>query len=531
MANNHINPSTFNQSAVALQKYLPATTDPCGRITFSIPSNQTENQFIGRVDATLTQKHSLYGRYFLDGYGSPASFSPTNILVTAAAGNQERVQALTVGETWVINPQFLNTIHATGTRRRNNRGPVPGINANTVGVNIFDLFDTGFQLSVTGKWSIYCGTCSPGFFNVNTFSISDDVTMTRGKHQIAFGGEFARSQYNSRNAFMANGNFGFSGTFGQKGPAGTSTGGTGVDANLDFLMGAMSSYAQSLTQQNATRAPIPSLYVQDTYHATKRLTLSAGVRWQPMFFPYDEFGRGTTFDHAAFLSNTHSQVYSNAPAGSFYYGDPGVTKAFTDNSPWQFSPRLGLTIDPRGDGKTVFRAGFALVYDEPNFFTSGGVTQNPPFATATATQPITQPLSFTNPWSVGTVTTNPYPQPYPPTPANAVFPNSGTYKVMPKHFRSMYVTQWTASMQHQFGRGWEFQLDYIGNKTSFAPLATPLDPAIYVPGLCGSTACSTTGNTASRYSPLTVRTCRVKYLAVAAAWFWLGQAQAPATKG
>ena len=196
---------------------LPATTDPCGRITFlTIPSNQIENQFIGRVDATLTQKHSLYGRYFLDGYGSPASFSPTNILVTAAAGNQERVQTLTVGETWVINPQFVNTIHATGTRRRNNRGPVPGINANTVGVNIFDLFDTGFQLSVTGKWSIYCGTCSPGFFNVNTFSISDDVTMTRGKHQIAFGGEFARSQYNSRNAFMANGNFGFSGTFGQK---------------------------------------------------------------------------------------------------------------------------------------------------------------------------------------------------------------------------------------------------------------------------------------------------------------------------
>jgi hypothetical protein len=158
-----------------------------------------------------------------------------------------------------------------------------------------------------------------------------------------------------------------------------------------------------------------------------------------------------------------------------------------------------MTLDPRGNGKTVFRVGSALVYDEPNFFTGGGVTQNPPFATATNNTPVGGPLNFTNPWSTGSVIGDPYPQPYPPTPAVAIFPNSGTYKVLPAQFNGLYVLQWTASVQQEFGRGWQFQIDYIGNKTTHAPLGRALDPAVYLPGQCGSTACSTLGNTASRY--------------------------------
>lgn len=497
---NKISPTSFDPAALALQKYLPATTSPCGTVNFSIPFLETENQVITRVDYTINQKHTLMGRYFLDGFQNPAYYSPTNVLITTSAGIYARVQSLTLGETWVISPNVVNSAHATADRRRINRGPAAsGINASSIGVGIFTPLPIGLQLAVTGKWSTYCGTCAPGDFNINSFAFSDDVNLVHGKHQILFGGEFARTQFNSYNAFEANGNFGFSGAYSQKGPNGTSAGGTGADANLDFLTGSMSSYAQSLPQENAFRAPVPSLYVQDTYHPTKRLVLSAGIRWSPEIFAVDVRNRGSVFDMSAFVAGTHSKIYPTAPAGSFYYGDAGVPRAFTKNSPWQFSPRLGVTFDPTGLGKTVFRAGGAIVYDEVDLWTSGSITQNPPFATATANTPVGAPLSLSQPWSNGTVTTNPYPQAYPPTASNAVFPNGGAYAVMDPNFHPAYSSQWTVSMQQQVGRGWQMQLDYIGNKTSFSPYTYPLDSAVYIPGTCSGKPCSSTGNAASRY--------------------------------
>jgi len=49
-------------------------------------------------------------------------------------------------------------------------------------------------------------------------------------------------------------------------------------------------------------------------------------------------------------------------------------------------------------------------------------------------------------------------------------------------FKPSYTTQWTLSVQHQFSHGWQLQLDYIGNKTTHAPLGTPLSPAVFIPG-------------------------------------------------
>ncbi|WP_260736102.1 TonB-dependent receptor [Tunturiibacter lichenicola] len=499
LPNNQIDPSNFSASALALQKLLPAATNDCGLVTYAIPNLVEENQFITRIDATINAKNSLYGRYFLDGYQSPAYFSNANLLITTQPGNYERAQALTIGETYIINSQMVNSFHATGTRRRDDRGPAgTGVNASTIGVDIYAPIPVGLQVTATNKWGTYCGTCAVAHFNDNTFSFADDVNWVRGKHQLAFGGEYVRSQLNISNAYESNGTFTFSGVYGQKGPAGTSPG-TGADANLDFLTGSMSAFQQSKAQQNALRAPIPSLYIQDTFHPTKTLVLSAGVRWDPFYFPTDFFGRGSIFSMSGFENNIFSTVFPNAPAGSFFYGDTGVPKAFTKNSPWQFSPRVGATLDPFGTGKTVFRVGGALVYDEPNFFTGQRTNQNPPFAQTISNNPVNAPLSFDSPWSNGTQTTNPFPQPFKPT-AATVFPSGGQYIVLTSQFHAPYTMQWTASVQQEFGRGWEFQIDYIGNRTDFNPYGFPIDPATYIPGTCGTGPCSTIGNTASRYS-------------------------------
>src|ERR1700689_1706909 len=187
---------------------------------------------------------------------SPGFFSPTNVLITTQPGNYERAQGLTIGETYVINAHTVNSFHATATRRRNNRGAAPeGIGPTTLGIDSYAPSTNFLELTVTNKWSTYCGTCAAAHFNVNTFSFADDVNMVLGKHELAFGGEYVRSQLNINNLYESNGNFGITGIYSQKGPAGNSPGGTGADGNLDFLTGALDTYQQSKAQQNALRAP------------------------------------------------------------------------------------------------------------------------------------------------------------------------------------------------------------------------------------------------------------------------------------
>lgn len=517
---------TYNAQALALQGYLPKIdptydTGNCGFVSYAIPSQNFDNQFVTRVDYTLNSRNNFYARYFIDGYQAPAFYSPTNILITTQSGNSQRVQTFTMGEAFAISPRTVNTAHITIMRRRNNRGYAPDdINAATLGVNLYQAEPNGLQLTTTNKFTIGGGTNSVSHFNDNTLVFSDDVTMLRGKNQFVFGGQWVQNQLNIGNAYESNGIFTFGGNYSANGPNGGKATG---DNNLDFLMGAMSAFQQSKQQQNALRAPIPSLYVQDTYHASSRLTLVAGLRWSPEFIPVDVFNRGTVFDMSAFLSNKVSSIYPNAPAGTFFYGDPGVPRQFTKNSPWQFSPNFGFSYDPTGTGKTVVRGGFELAYDMVNFFTGQRTQQNPPFATAISqTQTSTSgPMSFTSPWAVGQITTSPFPQPVIPTPANAEFFAQSQYIVLPTQFHPSYTEQWTASVQHEFPRDWQFQMQYIGSHTVHAPMGIPLSPAIYIPGVWGAsgtgcagivttgpaavkpgaagTPCSTTANQASRF--------------------------------
>jgi len=487
---------TFNAQALKLQGYLPKINpalDPnnCGYVFYTIPYQLFDNQFVTRVDYTVSPRQNIYGRYLIDGYQFPAYYSPTNILVTTASGNIERVQSFVLGDAYTFSPNLVNAAHITILRRVNNRGyNASDINANDLGVTLYQAEKAGLQMA-EGKWSIGGGTNSIAHFNDNTLSIGDDVTWIHGKHQFMFGGSFVRNQLNIGNAYESNGIFTFNGEYSGSGPNGGSTIG---DQNLDFLMGTMSAFQQSKQQQNALRGPIPSLYAQDTYHASTRITVTAGLRWNPNYEPVDYFNRGLEFNMADFLGNVHSSVYPNAPAGILYYGDKGVNRAFTNNSLSQFAPNLGVSWDPNGDGKTVIRAGAELAYDNPNFFTAQRNQQNPPYATAISNTQTSAsgPLSFSSPWSVGSITTSPFPQPSVPTPAQAQFFAQSQYIWVVPNFKPAYTIQWTLSVQHEFGHGWEAQVDYIGNATRHDPLGLDLDPAVYIPGVwgAGGTGCS-----------------------------------------
>lgn len=507
--------SSLSPTSLALVKYLPTSlADPTtGFFSVAIPANYTEDQYIGRVDYNINSNHNVFFRSYITNYKAPAYYSPTNLLVTTTAGNDQRVMAFTLGDTITLTPHLVNSAHASYTRRRNNRGPTAGgINANTIGVNIYTYVPVDLRLSVTNQFSVGCGTCSPGFFNVNTETFSDDIDWIRGKHQIAFGGEYIRTGDNTNAGYLQNGNFSFTGAAsgGQYVGGGVVT--SAGEPMIDFLTGKQNSFGQSRQQKTTYRQNIFSLYAQDTFHFNSHLTLSLGVRYEPMLYQTDKFGLGSTFDQSAFNANTHSTVYPNAPAGIFFYGDAGVPKKFTNNRWNNFSPRFSLSYDPIGNGKTVFRAGGAIMYDTPNLYTSQRLTSSPPFVNEIAVNgsTTTGAVDFTNPYA-NYAGGNPFPGTFPPN-SSAVFPTNAYYVLLPRNIRTPTVYQWTASVQQDLGRGWMMSLSYLGNHNAHLWLGRAINPAVYIPGTwtgagsCGAltvspgtgSACSTVGNAPQR---------------------------------
>src|SRR5579885_3633455 len=476
--NNQIPVSRFNPQAVNLiTKYIPISNDPCGRITYGIPTTGDEEQFIGRIDWIHTSKHSFYGRYFLAQYKNPPVFDGKNALTTTAPGNWERAQTITLGDTFTFSGATLNAFHATFSRRRDIRDVASNnINPKDVGLNVFAPLPNFLQVSVSNYWTIGCGTCAAGHFNTNSWQIADDVDVIRGRHQMAFGVDFLRDQFNFINGWMENGLWSFV----------SFTGDTG-DTLANYMLGLPSDFQQSGVQQMATRAPVFALYAQDSVRFSPRLTINAGLRWEPSWAAYDYFGYGSSFSQAAFSQGVKSSVFPNAPAGLLFYGDPGIPKAYFNNKLALFSPRAGIVWDPSGSGKQTIRVSGAILRDTAELFYAERLTTNAPYGNQID---VPTPPSFTNPYA-NYPGGSPFPVSYPP-PKSFTFAPAGVYVNMPLNTQPTYTAQWNVSYQRQLGREWLASVSYLGNKTTHVWIGEDINPAVYIPGK------STTGNTNQR---------------------------------
>jgi hypothetical protein len=297
---------------------------------------------------------------------------------------------------------------------------------------------------------------------------------------MAFGVDIVRADQNLNSHFNQNGLFNFNGQFSN-------------DPLLDFLLGDMNSFGDSRAQINVYRETIPGIYAQDSYKLSRRILINAGLRWEPMLYPQDLFARGESFSPAGFAANQHSSVFVNAPAGMFFFGDPGIPRAFTNDRFVNLSPRLGVVINPHGNGSDTLRIGGALLYDSPEEYYSERLTTNSPYGTQIT---VSNPGPLSNPWK-GYPGGNPFPLPYPPVSTTA-FPTSGQYAFIPLNLKSTYMAQWNVSYERQIARDWLLSVGYLANKTTHLWLSDDINPAVYIPGQCGTAACSTTANTQSR---------------------------------
>jgi hypothetical protein len=498
--NDFINPARFDPAAVAFTKYIPVSSaNACGQIHYGVPVVYNARQYVARVDWMINQKSQLYGRYLQDNYDQPAPFSTTNYLYTTTLGVTQTPQTFVLGHTYTVNPRTLNSFHFTFGRRFFARFPnTNGIDPAKLGVSPIytpPLAQDNLQLSVSNSFST--GGSGYSKWGVTSYQEADDLDLTRGKHQIAFGGEIIRTQNNQNDEYNDSGTFSFTGTYSN-------------DPLLDFLMGYMPSFTQTLQQDYSYRQTLFGLYGQDTIRLTPKLVMNVGLRWEPSLPAHDYFNRGSVFSLQGYIQGKTSQVFPNGPVGQYYWGDPGVNKSFTSDHWLNLSPRIGFVLDPFGDGKTTIRVGGGVLFDSLATFLTYRVTgQNAPWG-VTVTES-SGPYQFHNPW--GNVPGgNPFPLPLFP-PSTYVFPQNATDTFLePKTLPPMLET-WNLGIQHQFAQNWIATITYLGNETSHLMVGNEINPAVYIPGTwtgagsCGAltvapgangTACSGTGNTQAR---------------------------------
>ena len=471
-SNNRVNPALFDPIAMQIVDMLPVATDPCGRVTYAVPDNNDEQQTVARIDWQATADQRIFGRYYVANYDRAAAFDGLNLLLSTGSGLglDNRVQSLSLGHDYVLTPRLISAVRLAVARSRIHRTQGSELDTWTsLGSSVWSAAtEPGlrfFNLNVTNGFPT---AGFPGQFESTTWQLSEDVDWVRDAHQVSFGAAWIRPGLDVVGPFQANGVFSFNG----------SRAGAGRLGLADMMLGLPSQFRQGGNQLVRQQMNYVGAYVQDVWRVNDRITVNAGLRWEPYLAPHDDYGFYSRFNMDWFLEGRRSQVFTNAPAGLMFQGDEGFPEnSNTFNKLSQFAPRFGIVWDPRGDNVQTVRAAAGIYYDSPKLWQYGRHPLNAPFGN---TIEVTNPPSFANPWSAYPGG-NPFPAPFPP-PADVRFPFGGTYVTMPFDLDPMEVRQWNISYQRQFATSWMASVTYLGNRTYNTWIGRELNPAVYMEG-------------------------------------------------
>jgi Carboxypeptidase regulatory-like domain len=464
-------PFAMSPAALKISSYLPQSNNPCGFVLFGTPVSQNQLQAPVRIDYQLTPKHSLFARYMITRIETATPYSVThNALATNSPGQDDTAQALALGDTYLIGAQTVNSFRISGTRvGARTIGAVP-FTPQDVGMNFYSYYGfvpilmagVGFNLNEPTNFAV-------GDDTISNFGFNDNLSVVRGSHQFSFGGAVSRSLLNAHSFAWSEGFFVFAGIFGTP--------------LIDFLTGNIVNLHQANPNPDNLTENFFGLYASDTWRATRKLTVSYGVRWNP-FLPMS-FKNGDTYNFSLsnFYNDVRSKVVPTAPPGLLYVGDPGFNGKSGMDTQWgHVEPRLGIAFDPTGSGKTAIRAGAGIAYDFIRMDIHENTSSVSPFR-ITVIQGFTGPgsLSLDNPYG-SYQGGNPFPYSY--NPQNPVFPTlpyQGFLPVEP-NLKTSAQYSWNLGVQRQVTPGLFVSATYVGTEIAHLWTGVDLNPAIWLPG-------------------------------------------------
>ncbi len=458
--------TSIDPASKKLLSFLPATSDPKGVVFYAKPDRQNFDEVVAKVDHSLRQTDRLTFRAYYVRFHKDPVFDPANIL-TYTDGSTIPSHNYLIHESHVFSPTFLNDARFSFSREAARRGPGDGVpSVREFGVNIpFQPARNAIQtVNVSGGFNF--GDNPDASFIRNNFTWSDDVSLVRRGHDLHFGGTIERSRVDIDNLFQQPGEFRFA-------------------SIANFLLGRLGGnpgFRQGNGEFKNNRNTFAGLYFQDNIHVSRRLTLNAGLRWEPSL-PWREIkGRVEQFRIEDFYAAKKSTVFANAPFGLLFPGDPGVPKNGTTGSLNLFSPRVGFASDVFGNGKTSLRGGAGIIYDSRTV----GIFNNrfvdvTPFSTqltlSSPPGPFSDPLCQVTAGCQAQKLANPFPVPFPP-PSNVAFPSPVlvvTYDS--KKWLAPTVYSWNLTIEREVYSGWLVRVAYAGSHSSRLKESVELNPA------------------------------------------------------
>jgi hypothetical protein len=347
------------------------------------------DEYVVRVDQVINTRQTLFGRFTKWKLLSLSQDPFATGLCKDRCAENTTSKSVALGYNFAINPNTIFNLNASISRFIYLRDPI----------------NSGFDVTKEGWPAAYnplipgeertpltpcfgqndslvgCsqGQSAIGDFNTQ-FNISPQVTMIRGKHTYRWGMQLEEGYDNYLQTNTGGGLISFGGSWTSLSPGIVGDGnGTGNGEDFaDFLLGYGNGQGAAFGNQTSGSLVISgpvsgkqtyrAFYFGDTWHATSKLTLNLGVRYE-LQGPWSErYDKMTYFNPAV----TNSSVTGcNGTAGASCPGDLFLVKTGVNSSrnnlplsKKEILPRLGFAYAL--DSKTVIRGGYGIFFI-PNY--------------------------------------------------------------------------------------------------------------------------------------------------------------------
>jgi hypothetical protein len=438
----------------------------------SVPQPTNVREDIVRIDHQISSKYQLMGHYLHDtlaqNYFPPLWGDSTYPTVGTAMNNPSYSAVIKLTQTY--SPNLLNETGFYYSGNKITLTPLPGPDGGQFvmpsGWNATSFFPIdnnrmhrmpevqlqGSPLNVTWSPSYY-----PWKNGYEGFDYRDDLSWTKGKHQMKFGAAILHDYKNQELQYNTNGVVAFnSSTF-------------SGDSYVNFMLGMASSYSQLeyLAGKHWVNNNY-SFYANDNWHVSSKLVLNIGLRYDGLPHAFERYNKFSNFVPAFYdyslgnpvdpitgtLNPASLSTFSQTGSEQFYLN--GIREAGVNGFPRgavkdrynTFQPRVGFALDVFGTGKTVLRGGYGMFFERVQGNDVYNAALNPPFAYI----PSANNVYFSNPnTSVldGTTTLNHFPSSL--TTIKYDFPSPGT-------------ANFSLGVQHQLAPSIIAVVQYVGSR-------------------------------------------------------------------
>jgi len=364
--NGQIPAADFNAiSANLLQKYVPLPNSPGNLYSYSPVSTNSDYQGIAKVDQHFGSKDTVWASAFFEDNPSAdtLSFGGGNL---PGFGDVNKFALKTYAASWshVFSPTTLNEFRASYVRENFISGePQSSVLPSSLGftgINPQDPAAAGVPfVGITGYFNLGFGIQGPVPRVDENYQLNESVSKVMGNHTLKFGFTGERFGVAEKFDFINNGYY----TFGGAGLYSTG------DPAADFLLGIPDSYEQTSGNTQKERAYEYYMFVQDSWKATRSLTLNYGLGYQ-IDTPFNNsWDGGLAMD--CLRPGQQSTVFPSAPVGLVFPGDPTCSSSGYYSHYDNFAPRFGFAYSPNwgpiSGGKAqkfVIRGGFGISFNQ-----------------------------------------------------------------------------------------------------------------------------------------------------------------------